>query len=260
MMIEEPQQFTVADEEETLVTPRFDDEETIVARRVVPLDAIEEGAHEAPPDAAPVHTQPPRRPRVLALALASALVGSVLGGAGLYFYQSRSSSNLSPAATVPERADAPAQVAQPAPAAQSAGDPAASAEQHDAAADESGPQGADGSKVEDSAGAKEAGQSPDADVRDVSGEDAPVGALKRGKKGEHDEEARRLGRRVQRADSERETSPSETDATDAASGDRHARRVDTIFSRPRRASERDHARRERPHSVDSIRGIFEGQP
>jgi hypothetical protein len=252
MKSEEVQPFTVADEEETLVTPRFDEEETIVARRVVPLDAP------------PVHTRPPRRPRLLALALTSALVGGVTGGAGLYFYQSRSSSNPSHAATAPEGADAPAQVArpaqadtQPAPTAEASGDSTARVGQHDAAAGESASQGADESKVEDNAGAKEAGQSPAADVLDASGDGVRGGAHKRGKKGEHDEEIRRPGRRARRADSDPQTSPSETDA---ASGDRRTRHVDSIFERPRRASERDRARRERPRSVDSIRGIFEGQP
>ncbi|PYS83965.1 MAG: hypothetical protein DMF67_06755 [Acidobacteria bacterium] len=260
MKIKEAQQFMVADEEETLVSPRFDEEETLVARRVVPLDAVGQGAHATPLEAPPAHT-PPRRPRVLALAFVSALVGGVLGGAGLHFYQSRSSSNPSPAANAPERANAPAEITQPAqaapqpaPTAEASGDSTAPAGQQDAAAGESASQAADESKVEDNAGAKETGQSPAADVRDSSVEDVRGGARKHGKKGEHDEEVQRLGRR---ADPDRQPSSSETDA---ASGDRKPHRVDSIFERPRRASERDHARRERSHSVDSIRGIFEGQP
>ncbi|HEX3560930.1 MAG TPA: hypothetical protein VHU19_17135 [Pyrinomonadaceae bacterium] len=256
MKIEELQQSTIADEEETLVAPRFDEEETLVARRVVPLRVVEARAHGAMPEAPPVHTPPPRRPRVLALALASALVGGIAGGAGLYLYQSRSSANPSPAANAPEHANAPAELAQPAqpspqpaPTAETAGNSAAPAEQSDAAADESGPQVADGSKIEDRAGAEETVQSPAA----VRGEDAR-GTLKHGKKGQHEE----IGRLGRRADSDRQ--PSFDGSEDEAYGDSQHHHVDTIFGRPRRTSERDHARRERPHSVDSIRGIFEGQP
>src|ERR1044071_3300518 len=87
--------LVVGGEETTLVAPRFDDEETLVARPVVPLDA---DAHAVKP---PVRTAPrpareyrspraPRRSWTLALVLVSVLIGGVLGGAGLYLYQRQS--------------------------------------------------------------------------------------------------------------------------------------------------------------------------
>lgn len=262
-MNEEVQQLTADDDDElTLVAPRFDEEETLVARRVVPLGAVEVGGRGATLTAAPVSARRPRRGRLLALAFASALGGGVLGGAGLYLYQSRASSNPSSA---PDRANAPAQVTQPAQAApqpsptdEAVNDSARPAEQqHDAALDGGAAQAAppaDGLKAEGKAGADQAEEGPASDGRDASGVDARGGARKRGKKGEHDEEIQppRSG-----ADSGRQLS---RDGGDAAPGGRAPRRADTIFERPRRAAERDRARRERPRPVDSIRAIFEGQP
>ena len=71
--------------EETLVTPRFDEVETVQAQPVVPLA-------EVPPGASHGRRFAPRRLVSLpvALVLVSALVGVVVGGAGLYFYQHRS--------------------------------------------------------------------------------------------------------------------------------------------------------------------------
>lgn len=103
--MQEAHQILLADEgEETLVTPRFDEEESIVAQPVVPLDAAGRVGSLRLPSL---------RPRVLALVLASALAGVVLGGAGLYFYQSRSTA----AFAAPELQSAPSdEVAQPSPA------------------------------------------------------------------------------------------------------------------------------------------------
>src|SRR5205085_9587280 len=81
-MTEEVERLTVDDDEVTLVAPRFDEEETLVARRVVPLEAVGGAARAATRAAAPVPARQPRRSRVLALAFASALGGGVLGGGG----------------------------------------------------------------------------------------------------------------------------------------------------------------------------------
>ena len=265
-MNEEVRQFTADDDDElTLVAPRFDEEETLVARRVVPLGAAEVGGRGAPRAAAPVPERRPRRGLMLALAFASALGGGVLGGAGLYLYQSRASSNPPPAPDATGGANAPAQVTQPA---QAAPQPAPTAEdvnvstrpaeqQHDAAPDDGAAQAAppaDGPNAEGKAGANQAEEGPASDGRDTSGVDAAVGARKRGKKGEHDEETQppRSG-----ADPGRQLS---RDGGDAAPGDGAPRRADTIFERPRRAAQRDRARGERPRTADSIRAIFEGQP
>jgi hypothetical protein len=255
----EETRYITEDDEATLVSPRFDDEETVVARRVVPLAAAAEGARAASHAQAPA--RPSRRAWVLALAFASALGGGVLSGVGLYLYQSRASLNPPPAA---ERVNAPAEAArpaqdapQPSPTAEAPTDsPAQAEQQHDAAVD--APQAAppaEESRDENESGADEAGKSRAADARDDSGDDARPGARKHGKKGEHDEELRRLGRRA-----DQESRPATADGEEDASADRKPRRLNTVFERPRRADRSDRARRERPRPVNSIRGIFEGQP
>src|SRR5215210_3155484 len=101
--------LVVGGEETTLVAPRFDDEETLVARPVVPLDA---GAPVVParvgtsPRPAHEYRSPyaPRRSLTLALVLVSVLVGGVLGGAGLYLYQRQSQDPaVSPSATTQQQ-------------------------------------------------------------------------------------------------------------------------------------------------------------
>jgi hypothetical protein len=250
-------EFTQADDEETLVTPRFDDEETLVAQQVIPLD---EAGGTTPHTVAPAHhpdagtrvalrpawRRAPRRGWVLALALASAIVGGVLGGAGLYLYQSRTKAaaplaadSAGTEATDVSSSDAPAP-AQPLPEPPT---PQAVIE-----SSESVPQAeasvktktiSDGPKVE-----KETEKSR-VEQRKVSDTSDPVpGRPRRGKKGAQDEELRRRGddRDGRRA------------RADDDSGERKARRVDTITLRPRRAG------RDRAHTADSIRRIFEGRP
>src|SRR5256885_6641194 len=98
MKTQEPHQYLLDDDEDevTLVAPRFDDEETIVARRVVPLEEVGHAAH-AVADARPPSAT--RRPWVLALVFVSSLVGGgVLGGAGFYFYQRRAAARPVPTA------------------------------------------------------------------------------------------------------------------------------------------------------------------
>ncbi len=101
LQTEEEVTLVTSGEEATLVAPRFDDEETLVAQPVVPLDGAAVEATHAPAPAPYATTTPPlpahaRRSRVprrswmLALVLTSVLVGGVLGGAGLYIYQRQS--------------------------------------------------------------------------------------------------------------------------------------------------------------------------
>jgi len=257
--MEEPQQtlqmdeeptLIVSGEEATLVAPRFDDEETLVARHVVPLDAR---SAEAPARrmASPLPVSAPRpfatrRSWVLALVLVSVLIGGVLGGAGLYLYQRRSNDAT---AAKPAQAETTAETQQPpapAPTAEvsnasqpgaTSTDPPAEEAPAEAAADETTPP------------ARESESTPAAerDTRDASGN---VGTRKRGKKGEHDEEIERPVRRESRPDTD-----SPVARTDD-SGAREARRVDSIFYRPRRAARR--ARRD--SDTDRLRRIFEGTP
>ena len=69
--------LVVGGEETTLVAPRFDDEETLVARPVVPLDAdaYAPAPERRPAPRAPEYRSPyaPRRSWTLALALVSVL-------------------------------------------------------------------------------------------------------------------------------------------------------------------------------------------
>jgi len=261
-----PQQFLPTDEEETLVAPRFDEEETVVARRVVPLDDVE---HPEPVSAqptatvAPTHTSEPpaaRRPWPLALVVASALIGAVLGGAGLYIYQHRASSHAAnaPAAQQPVApTNAPAAESQPTPAPtlevvnEQPSAPATS-QNSDARADESNATPDGGANAEEREAPKGA---PDAEQHKAD-EDRAAVAPKHGKKGDRDEEIERNERRARRSDSDDQLSRSDTDAEGAPV----ARHVDTItiFDRPRHASRRDSQRSDR--GADRLRRIFEGQP
>jgi hypothetical protein len=244
--------LVVSGEETTLVAPRFDDEEALVARPVVPLEGDAHVPTHEPP--APVYRSPyaPRRAGMLGLALVSVLVGGVLGGAGLYLYQRQSQdSTASPAATTtqPETAadaaqapHAPAAEVQPAPTA------APTAQQSDVqtndapGAKESAPPAPD--KEEPAAApTREPENVPAAERRTPHAEDGEDGTPKRGKKGKRDQET------------ERRTTPP-TDGNVARDEEREARRVDSIFYRPRRANRR--ARRD--GDVDRLRRIFEGTP
>jgi hypothetical protein len=259
MNMREPQQTLQADEEATLVvsgeeatlvSPRFDDEETLVARPVVPLDT--EGA--VPPvetrAASPLAPRPyaARRSWVLALVLVSVLIGGVLGGAGLYIYQ-RQAQDDGTAAMNPQPTPAPeTQQPAPAPTAEAAAAPQPEAPAADTEADAG--EDAEPPVVEadnDASDAREPESAPAAERRDDAGSNA--GPRKRGKKGEHDAEVERPERVRPRTDG-----PVAREDSDP----REARRVDTIFYRPRRA-ERRAARRAR-RDADRLRRIFEGSP
>jgi hypothetical protein len=255
--------LVVSGEEATLVAPRFDDEETLVARPVVPLGGKAAEARATAvtqPNASPLpayarRPSPPRRSWVLVLVLVvSVLVGGVLGGAGLYLYQRQSND----AAVAPPQAETPAETQQqpvPAPTAEVSDAPQPVAPATDAPA-EAAP--AEAASDETTPPAREPETAP-AVERDTPDADANAGTRKRGKKGEHDEEIERRGRRESRPDSEGPVA--RADDSDA----REARRVDTIFYRPRRAerqAERRAARRARRDSgdTDRLRRIFEGTP
>lgn len=251
--------FTGDEGEETMVTPRFDDEETVLARPVVPFeevgDAPAASATAAPPQ--PLYTRlraAPRRSLVAVLVLASALGGSVLGVGGLYFYQKQRNADATPATA--QQADATAPAAQPTaeavsqsretsePATQPSA-PAPVASEPEVRADDD----ADSAKDK---GSDKAEESPVVARRNVSEERDSTVAPKRGKKGERDEEIRRESRRSNHDDDEDRS----VRADDSGDDRREARRVGVITYRPRRTR----PRRDNYGDADRLRRIFEGQP
>jgi hypothetical protein len=256
--MEEPREHTTPEEvNETLVTPRFDEEETVLAQPVVPLDAA--GAEETPtPEpayAARPSAPPARAPRSqwpLALILVSALVGSVIGGTGLYFFQKHRSAD----AATQQPAAPPAEETRPAPA--------PTVEQAAEANVESAPvavpvEAAEPPAEEDETPAAE----PVRDNRDDddapraerpaardegSREDSP----RRGKKGERDTEVQRRER-------------NNSDDGPPATGRPAPRRVDSIVYPSRREERRAQRQAERrarraERQADRLRAIFEGEP
>ncbi|HEX7956004.1 MAG TPA: hypothetical protein VF508_03625, partial [Pyrinomonadaceae bacterium] len=189
--LDEEVTLVVSGEEATLVAPRFDDEETLVARPVVPFG--EAGVAEAPaPAVVPAagaawrsaYARLPFKPRrswLLALMLVSVLIGGVLGGAGLYLYQRQTEDGGAPpqAEAQPEQqqqqavAPAPAEAPQPEPQPQPDAAATAPAAEADTAEPEAAP-------------AREPENVPAAGRRDA--DETEGGALKRGKKGARDEE------------------------------------------------------------------------
>jgi hypothetical protein len=267
MKMEETNRTFADDEgEETMVTPRFDNEETVLARPVVPFeevaDAPEASATAAPPQ--PLYTRlraAPRRSLVAALVLASVLVGSALGVGGLYFYQKHRNADATPA-DVRQQADATAPAAQPtaeaepqsretsaATAAPSSPAPAAS-EPKVRADDEADSAKEKGSEKDKSS--EKADDSPVVARRNVSEDRDSTVTPKHGKKGERDEEIHRESRRSNRDDDEDRAVRSDDSDDDR----REARRVGVITYRPRRARQR----RDNYGTPDRLRRIFEGQP
>jgi type IV secretory pathway VirB10-like protein len=240
MNMQEPQQIPVADEgEETLVTPRFDKEETNVAQRVVPLGAAGRVAA--------------KRPRMLALVLVSVLAGVAVGGAGLYFYQSRSSA--SPVVSAPEPVSAPVETAQPLPA------PTAQISN-----ELPQPTPATSESVKNDATAREADskreserEAAPAKRKDSGDEGEQAGTTRQGEKHDADAEdsADQSERRQRRAVYDTQ-GPIPEDSSPAA---RRARRVEEGLLRAERVRERQRRRRENAaRSPGSIESIFEGRP
>lgn len=255
ILLDEEATLVVCGEETTLVAPRFGDEETSVARPVVPLEEDAPRANSAP--ATPVYRSPyaPRRTGLLALVLISVLVGGVLGGAGLYLYQ-RQSQNPSAATTdtaeptaptapgddaaqAPPAAAAEVQPAAPnaAPTVQPTAEPTAAVPN----AEEETTPNAPSEQAPAAAPARAPENVPAAERRADPASSTP----KRGKKGNRDEEV------------EHRTN-SQPDGNVARSEEPEARRVDSIFYRPRRANRRTH--RDDGGDADRLRRIFEGGP
>ena len=254
---------TFADDEgeETMGSPRFDTEETVLARPVVPFEEVGDAPAAATSTTAPPPTPysrrqgAPRRSLVAVLVLASTLVGSVLGVAGLYFYQKQKSDDAPEAQQ--QQAEAPA--AQPTteavsesqsretgvPAAAEPSAPAPEAAKPDAEADDD----AETAKGKDS---DEDDDKRVAERRNVSESPDTAATTKRGKKGARDEEIHRGAQRAPRYDED--TRPVVRDESD--DDRREARRVGVITYRPRRVR----PRRDRDGSPDRLRQIFEGQP
>lgn len=268
----EPQQTLQADEEvtlvvsgeeATLVSPRFDDEETLVARPVVPLDAEGEAAPVTPHAAdspLPAYASRPyaaRRPGVLALVLASVLVGGVLGGAGLYLYQRQSQNEGAASASNPQPTPE-AETQQPTPNAEAAAAPQPEAPAADTEADAgevaAPPVVEAGDDTSDAPDAREPESTPATERRGGADAGGSASPRKRGKKGERDDEVERPQRARPRADAP----VARDDSVPRESGPREARRVDSIFYRPRRAARRERERARR--DTDRLRRIFEGTP
>lgn len=261
-LLDEEATLVVSGEETTLVAPRFDDEETQVARPVVPLeDGAIEAAPELPAGAPAPHPArdyrspyASRRPWSLALVLVSVLIGGVLGGAGLYLYQRQSHDPAVNSGAAPQPA-APSEAVQQAPPAvegQNATPVEATPPQPDAqAADAHGAEEPPAPARDEEAPA----EAPARETESVSATErraAPAeGTPKRGKKGDRDGEI------------ERRPTP-RPDGNLARADEPEARQVDTIFYRQRRAerqAERRAARRaRRGDDVDRLRRIFEGTP
>lgn len=253
---------TFADDEgeETMVAPRFDDEETVLARPVVPFEEVGDAPAASAPTASttapPLYSRvrvAPRRSLVAVLVLVSALVGSVLGVAGLYFYQKQHKSADAPAAEQ-QRTEAPAAQAPTETASESPSRETSVPAQPSTPA----PAAAEADEEEDAAKDKdsdEADASPVAERRNASEEREPVATPKRGKKGSRDEEIQRGSQRAPRYDEDSRPVVRDND-DDSAYDRREARRVGVITYRPRRVR----PRRDRYDSPDRLRRIFEGQP
>ena len=239
--------------EETLITPRFDEVETVQAQPVVRLEDV-------PPDSLS-RPRPGARRRSswpLALILTSALVGSVAGGAGLYLYQRRATEET-PRAAEPTQTPSAPEATQIAPAAGEAEVTASLPEPAPEPADEGDrAEVLEAERVElpapahreaDNAKKKESDKAPSTEPRKVVERRDEEENRKRGKKGGRNAEAERV-------------SGGEA-ATREEYRDGEARLADTIIYRQRRAERREErrARREnRSRAVDRVRGIFEGQP
>lgn len=275
-----------ADEDATLVAPRFDDEETVLARPVVPLEEADAHATSAFASLPSYSLMPsaPRRTWLLALVLISVLGGGLLGGAALYLYQNRAQADDASTGTTrqpetPSTSSQPATTTQavsvptnaPAPQTQEPASNASANKETDAQHSDASNSDASNSDASNSdqrdagtANASGAENVPAAERRrepdSVRDEAERTGTPKRGKKGEHDEDSVRPRRPSHDSGEGRQLSRA-ADEDNAAPTRREARRIDTIFYRPRRVARRhEGTRRETAGDADRLRRIFEGQP
>ncbi|MCA1592188.1 MAG: hypothetical protein LC754_05965 [Acidobacteria bacterium] len=264
-MEETTQPFLTGDDPDaTMIAPRFDEGEADTARPVVPLGVVASGAPEAFNGAAPyaARRNVPRRSWPLSLVLISALAGSVLGGVGLYFYQSRDNTNT-PSVETQESATSPVEVAQPSPtnAPEREVEHVALPPQPSVSSEQPAP--ASSSSDDERAGDLRKHRDEDerktaAETRRAAETDERDGTVKRGKKGERDDEAAQRQERPRRIGDNPTSSP---DPNKDASDEAIARRVGTIFDPEGRRVRRPRPRREDvQRAVDRVRGIFEGQP
>jgi hypothetical protein len=262
MKMKNTDQFLNDDEgDETIIAPRFDDEETVLARPVVPLEEVGDAPaarSASTPSAAPAPPYSrlrvaPRRSLVAVLVLVSALVGSALGVGGLYLYQQRRGTDANAAQ---QQAEAPAAQPTVQPATESRQQEASAPAQSSTPAPVAPEPDAQASEVSDSskeAEREEPGGDAAAERRNDDDDDS-ARATKRGKKGARDEEPQRGAQRAPRYDEDTRPVVRDNDDDDT----REARRVGVITYRPRRV--RSPRRGPYYDSPDRLRRIFEGQP
>ncbi len=275
------------DPEETLVTPRFDAVEAETAQPVVPFaevssvdndiaDAPEYAPHAGAPAPYVVANPAPRRSWTLASVIVlSALVGTLLGGAGLRYYQQRQRAAAANAA-VPEPATPSAQVEAvppfveenqtavlPANIVEDSGDteaaPAAvetvsTSSRSDAASDD------DDGKRDDAAKPSKAVEKERVDEskkkkKDKDEDDRNANPDKDRTPGPRRVEVltvpppQAVGVQVGQRDDDAEAEPQASE-----------RNRDEIIEERRRRRQERRERRARQRDVDRVRGIFEGQP
>ncbi len=255
------------DTDATMIAPRFDERESVTAQPVVPLaDVVATEANALPPYMQ--KQRGARRKWPLALILVSALGGSALGMAGLYFYQQRRETPIeSTPETQVERVSVPVATAQtsttPAPVEErpvvTTDAPPATVpakQQVERSAPSVAPVADDDSKARKENARDERDVKKKKDDDDTAATPLPsrkavetnerTGTLKHGKKGESEtraDEAAQLPQRPRRV----ETAPDD---------ERTTRRIDTINYPENRSGRRARGQR----SIDRVRGIFEGQP
>jgi hypothetical protein len=267
------------DPDETLVAPpRFDDVATETARPVVPLtpDAARVAASESSFKPYYILT---RRSWLIALVVASAFIGSVLGGVGLRLYQqhrravaqtvkpehssaqeseaaltSPTTTDADQTASAPQEApddgvadvtDATYETKEQAPVVEELDTVAPAPRDEDEDADSDG----DEREKKKSKSAIEARRSSDDEEKDAARDDRK----KKGKRG--DVEDQRAEREARRRESDRQARAERRAAIEREDTPRAERVADIIQDRrPRRSPPRQETTRDR------VRAIFEGQP
>ncbi len=249
------------DPDATLIAPRFDEQELGTAQPVVPLAVMSPDAfnYGASPSAQKNGT---RRSWPLALVLLSALAGSALGVAGLYFYQQRqetpvdSASGTTAAGGVPDEAASSSSTPATAESAIETVTPAPAPAQGErsAAIVQVAADNKDKARTENERDEKDAKKKKDDDApppRKVAERDEDTGAFKHGKKGAREETADEAAQLPQR--------PRRVERPSASDDEQTARGIGTIIY-PENRRARQSRREQRQRNVDRVRGIFEGLP